>query len=656
MNRAHKSCGNGTTHKIREQLNFKDNKKWKQFSSRRLELIDKFGLSERKASEQDENIRQLATILRTEFRYPASTAGEFEKLVTAAVQSVRRNRKRCTKNRTGGLLKRSGTTTSSCAGSSGSENEDNSISQVHSPVNPPGPPSTPAPSAGAFFQTSHPTKLPVLQPEPVRVVVNRQLKSELSTAPSSSGNITNKLVNYDALVKDVISDLVHNPIPPNQQSRTDDSTNLADLAMFSQQNTLISLALASSSKNAPEQSNSSQKHLLPPPRQTLPPPTRPELSQPQDIIPFFLREKILGHIQRSKTCLELTNSQQPFANYTNLRMLGDSCIKAAVSFIMERFFFNLLVSSTEYITAKMTSNDELAHICTMLIGPATKSKLKGLYVESKVILIQILVGSIVKDFGFEPCLYPLGEIFHDVILRQYPLVCSSSPSCAKSAILNTVSMKPDVANKEMNRKVVLKFQSREQRFTFPLLSNGPPTIAEVLENSRQLFQVPATSRNLALFNQDRIITSDADLAIILNQFTNAETVIEIKEVSYNKTVNANPKEDNNFNGLTILSSVSTNAVRSISGPTPSLTPASSSASPSSTSLSNNYTHNNMASVAALDNIISRINSPVAVKKQSSCGEIKMPPIIRARSPQPSGGQVKNCFEKGLPQPVFQPLL
>ncbi|EDZ71508.1 YIL056Wp-like protein, partial [Saccharomyces cerevisiae AWRI1631] len=95
--RINKFSGNGATHKIRELLNFNDEKKWKQFSSRRLELIDKFQLSQYKASEQDQNIKQIATILRTEFGYPVSCSKEFEKLVTAAVQSVRRNRKRSKK-------------------------------------------------------------------------------------------------------------------------------------------------------------------------------------------------------------------------------------------------------------------------------------------------------------------------------------------------------------------------------------------------------------------------------------------------------------------------------------------------------------------------------------------------------------------------------
>ena len=91
------STGKGTTHKIRQILNFTDEKRWKQFSSRRLELIDKFGLSERKASEQDDNIKQIANMLREEFKYPMDSINEFEKLVTAAVQSVRRNRKRSKK-------------------------------------------------------------------------------------------------------------------------------------------------------------------------------------------------------------------------------------------------------------------------------------------------------------------------------------------------------------------------------------------------------------------------------------------------------------------------------------------------------------------------------------------------------------------------------
>ena len=85
---------NGTTYKIRESLQFLDNKKWKLFSTRRLELIDRFKLFEKKASEQDCNIERIANILRTEFDYSIEHQVDFEKLVTAAVQSVRRNRKR----------------------------------------------------------------------------------------------------------------------------------------------------------------------------------------------------------------------------------------------------------------------------------------------------------------------------------------------------------------------------------------------------------------------------------------------------------------------------------------------------------------------------------------------------------------------------------
>ncbi|KAI3402808.2 hypothetical protein KGF56_004482 [Candida oxycetoniae] len=84
----------GVTHAIRNKLNFCDDRQWKRFSARRLELIDTLDLSRRKASEQEQDIKRVAEILRTEFHYSESYNEDFDKLVRAAVQSVRRNRKR----------------------------------------------------------------------------------------------------------------------------------------------------------------------------------------------------------------------------------------------------------------------------------------------------------------------------------------------------------------------------------------------------------------------------------------------------------------------------------------------------------------------------------------------------------------------------------
>lgn len=90
----YKSSKLGVTHSIRHKLNFLDDRLWKRFSARRLELIDTMDLSSRKASEQELEIRKVAETLRIEFQYDELYTDDFDKLVRAAVQSVRRNRKR----------------------------------------------------------------------------------------------------------------------------------------------------------------------------------------------------------------------------------------------------------------------------------------------------------------------------------------------------------------------------------------------------------------------------------------------------------------------------------------------------------------------------------------------------------------------------------
>ena len=79
LNKSGRALENGTTHKIRSHLKFIDGKEWKRFSSRHLEFIDAFGLSERKASKQDANITQNVAMLRAEFNYTVYVAPEFKK-------------------------------------------------------------------------------------------------------------------------------------------------------------------------------------------------------------------------------------------------------------------------------------------------------------------------------------------------------------------------------------------------------------------------------------------------------------------------------------------------------------------------------------------------------------------------------------------------
>ncbi|KAI5951034.1 hypothetical protein KGF54_004108 [Candida jiufengensis] len=87
----------GVTQSIRKKLNFLDDRTWKKFSARRLELIDSLNLEKYKASEQDEQIKRVAEVLRAEYGYGIMYMDDFRKLVQAGIQSVRRNRKRTMK-------------------------------------------------------------------------------------------------------------------------------------------------------------------------------------------------------------------------------------------------------------------------------------------------------------------------------------------------------------------------------------------------------------------------------------------------------------------------------------------------------------------------------------------------------------------------------
>ncbi|CDO93088.1 unnamed protein product [Kluyveromyces dobzhanskii CBS 2104] len=632
MNKVQKPTG--TTHQIREQLNFRDDKKWKQFSSRRLELIDKFNLSERKASEQDENIRQIANILRTEYGYPTVASSEFEKLVTAAVQSVRRNRKRSTKTRT----KRSEL-------SSGTSDEESLISRTTSPVHshnsipstltpstasqttsaPSSVPASHAPlqpshhhsiqtpllngnplqisSSASFNNIVHPPA-PIIQPKPIRMVY----KSSTSLHQQLNNSNTFKQ-SYDEFMKDVIKDLTTNPINLQQQQENEqkNQTNLADLALSTNDFSLLNLALSKDKKTGSENSGSStQQDVV------------------QHTIPFFLKEKLMFFFQNSKTLIDLSSNLNSQEN-NNLLKLGQHVIFSSISFVLEKFFSNLSINSVDYIHDKLSSPDSLSEMCIRLIGSGTKRNLNQLPLEWRVKLLNFILGGVVKDFGFDPCVYPLTEIFHDSILKKYPLVCkegtSSGTDAFKSAVIASLPLKPESANKDMNKKVVIKFGDREQRFVFHLLSNGAPTIHEILENSSSLFQINRDRiSSLVILHRNEIIKDDAHLASLLNGFTNEEIVLEIND--HSKLTNSSTPS---LSGLQILSSVSQVAAEN--------------------------TGSSKSCITTLDNIISRIASPInPIKKEEASS---LPPLLHPPSIPNKHG--KN-FANGLPQPVFQPLL
>ncbi|SCU82623.1 LANO_0B06986g1_1 [Lachancea nothofagi CBS 11611] len=647
--RVHKSGGAGTTRKIREQLNFSDERRWKQFSGRRLELIEKFKLSDRKASEQDKNVHQIATILRTEFGYPLSASADFEKLVTAAVQSVRRNRKRSSRNKPTESAFTASTSPVNVVGSPHSNDlfyDHNS--KVASPSATPQPHDSGVTSSMAkiqpsslFTQTNQQHDVPryhsfaqadypALQPKPQPVVSRPNRTSSLPPI------ITVQAQNYDELIKAIIADAVHNRVSLHEQSRQDESApNLTDFALSSNDGNLLNLAFQSQAIHGSSNTTACPK-------------TKPTIEN--DKIPFFLREKILLHVQRSRACLEVSSAQGSLDLYTNLAILGEASIKASVAFVMERFFSNLSGPSMEYITSKLSSAPELASVAIKIFKPATERHFEQLSQEAQLRLFYLTMGSIIKDFGFDPCVYPLSEIMHDVILRQYPLASNPNGDYKRAAIMSTLSMAPATANKDVYRKVLLKCKDKEQRFTFHLLSNGPPTVAEVLANSRNLFQIVSEAKSLHLIHNGELIKDDMELAKIFNQFTSEEIVVDIREI-----------KPESFDGLAMLSSVSTSTLPSIHEP-PDIPSFSERkwTGPSNVTLfpqdhfSDHFTDHasSLHDIPALDSEQSQNTQSYLASDRRSPSELPMR-IVREKKEDTQGNGETG---RGKPPLVFQPLL
>ncbi|SCV01505.1 LAMI_0G11914g1_1 [Lachancea mirantina] len=628
--RVQKRASSGTTRKIREQLNFCDERLWKRFSGRRLELIDKFKLSERKASEQDKNIRQIATILRTEFGYPSSSSPEFEKLVTAAVQSVRRNRKRSSKSRflstefagaaAMAVAAAAAASSPSPAATFSHSEEETSSSHPASPLGPADVGSLQVTSEGVGVDVAR-QGWPLLQPKPDSGHVERATLAP--PLPSTACGMHPQ--NCDELIKAMVADIVHNRVPLHDQSGRDaDSPNLADFAMSSNDSALLSLALSRPMLNKPPAGAPVS------PREEF----KTKFSS-DGSIPYFLREKLILHIQRSRACFEIGSSQGSLDLYTNLMILGEMSTKASVAFVMERFFSNLASSSMEYITTKLNSPEQLAEVSLKLFSPATQRHPGQMSRDAQLKLLYLLIGGIVKDFGFDPCIYPLGEAMYDVIVKHYPLMSQPTVESQRSAVMSSLSMAPAAANKDVNRQVVLKFKGKEQRFTFHLLSNGSPTITEILENSRNLFQIVSQAKNLYLLKESTLIKDDLELSKIFNSFTTEEIILEICEM-----------KDEPFSGLTILSNVSASTSTGIS---PVVKPETST-SPISTPTSNSPIEN-QATFKTSGKV-----SPLLIRSSQNRDRLTisnkpgLPPLVRLE-------HQRGAFDNNnLPQPVFQPLL
>ncbi|KAH3680793.1 hypothetical protein WICMUC_000144 [Wickerhamomyces mucosus] len=359
----------GITHQIREQLNFTDPSKWRKFTNRRLELVDKFNLSSKKASEQDGLILKIADILRLEFGYDDSKINEFDKLVRAAVQSVRRNRKR-------------------------------SLKQLNIQSNNDG-----------WNEKS--------------MFINH-----ITTTTSPTATTTKVGTSIPTIVQST-----------NQQ-----------------------------------QHQHQQQHIK-----------LPSIKVQPDLFKFSEqnKQKLLNYITNSSTFFKSIDSPGSI-NESILSKLGLNSIRASISFILDKFF---QVQDMNYLYTKLTSMETLSLVFKSL-DITHSSEISLLNLTQSFNLFCKIIGCLVKDYGFDSILYTLGELFHELVLLEYPLLLTFKQQTI------VLPINPKEIDEEFNKDINIKYRSNNIQFKFKPMSSTPPTYIELLENCKIAFN--CTEKNLRL--------------------------------------------------------------------------------------------------------------------------------------------------------------
>lgn len=538
----------GLTHAIREKLNFLDERLWKRFSARRLELIDTLELSTKKASDQEFEIKKVAEMLRIEFGFDEDAFPDFDKLVRAAVQSVRRNRKRSTKS------KRSAGT------SLEGEGDDTGPDLKKIKVNPVKSVSPQALLAGPHREEEarfvDPATLPsaTLGEDPVNN--NYKFISEISKLNSDSQDDTFNL-NYPKTrqfttidkSKLAIDEIIQPRVAkPADTSRSKLSTILPPISNLN----IASSNPASSSFTSPVNSRHSPVHSN-----------------------VLIYSTLLNYFERSKTCSEI----KLITSTENLELLGKSAIACCCAFIFEKSFDNANVSSVGYLRNKLNDQGYLANFYRNLDPNSTMAY--SLNDETAVLTLNTLLGGCIKDFGFESIMYVLCECFYQRILQDYPLISRNSipfkstdymtgtaeasqlvPQVSYSDSLNSLAAvaselqetqhqlrpaiperTPSFASAASRKAVTIKFLSSQLEFSYPTSNSATPKLMELIENAKTAFKLSNynDSQMLGVKNlrNGYIITSDVDLEKIfqnddkieLEIFTHTYKAIPIYEIT-----------------------------------------------------------------------------------------------------------------------------
>ncbi|KAG0671718.1 hypothetical protein C6P45_005324 [Maudiozyma exigua] len=547
------ASSSGTTHKIREHLNFKDEMKWKRFSNRRLELIDKFKLSKVKASEQDQNIKQIANILRTEFDYPDETLGDFEKLVTAAVQSVRRNRKRSMKRRAA----------AAAAAASMSNSSMNGAQMMPSFMTANGTPTTLRSSMnfhnsdhsinyGNYSQASIPntyiqTPMGYSQPmsqyvtDPIYQTPNVQpnlfIYQNVPGSRSISGSNVTPTMPMMAQNNDHLSYQWMGNGNNQQQYGSMAVPMTVNMPMQNSMDLSIKSAISLNSQSQQEQNyDTTLKGLISSLISNVSN-GKPDRSA----IPVHLREALINGVRHSKTCFEISQSAAPIKSFEDLKLSGEMALRDSVSFVVQNYFPQLISTSLEFATAKVCSPQTLSALAIELFDSSVRYNMTQLpIVEVQNELLYLVLGAIIKDFGYDPNYLPLADIIHEKLREDYP----------QDAGIRLVNNKPvelpladQIASKQETtkalpeefhfKKINIDYKGQKQFFIFKSSDKKSITIMDILENCRAKFDIPEEEvNNLAIYYNKQLIVNDIKLSNIFVSLSDTdEFSIEIKSLN-----------------------------------------------------------------------------------------------------------------------------
>lgn len=588
LNSGEKDKSHGVTHTIRERLNFLDERLWKRFSARRLELIDTLELSTRKASEQELEISNVAETLRIEFGFGPDSFSDFDRLVRAAVQSVRRNRKRATKSKR--------------------NIRDDTYKEQNKRI-----------KKDLESNTLSPEDPLTVDPVSVAATAPYVLNDSLSSKNQNHDNTAEHLFKYKFMSE----------ICKLNSDSQDEKSDYSKTKHFTVQdksreaiNAIIQPRLTKLTPSQPSPSYDLRPKTSAP---TLPPlgnlniRNSPQINinnnnnnkAPFDNETQFIPSSnifdpsanlaLLNYFERSKTCSEAGHAK----NVSNLEHLGKSAIGCCSAFIFEKSFLTATHSSVEYLRSKLNDTHYISNFYKSL--DPHSSVVFGLNDETAVTTLYTLIGGCIKDFGFETIMYTLCEAFYQRLTQDYPLISKHSiPFKSYNYLYNKPPLNdnknnitqdnhlPDsltslaevaselqdqlkhqhnfgtitpVASQSSQQSplppdsvgsstrssflkggarkaVFLKFLSQQLEFSYPTSNSAPPKLLELLENAKSAFKLTNSndSRILGLKNlkTGQILSSDSDLEKIfktndnhieLEIFTQSFKAIPIYEIT-----------------------------------------------------------------------------------------------------------------------------